>query len=245
MKLRHFFLPAIILACVIYASTITPTWEKAESFNVCWQDAPEPNQPAIQIKAPRTCEVGELVRIDMNKSTVTTTVVLLTIPGLKTTTDFEMIEQGKRAFFSSRRPGEYLIIVAGAKDNEPYIYYQRLTVKGIKGELEPTPATPDLASDCEEWMGLVEDYDGKTIHTMAVAMVFRKLADQADVTVDNMLEASAVANSAVLGEDLTHWLPFFDKLGEKLDEYSSSGKLSTRDDYRRAWLAIAEGIENG
>jgi hypothetical protein len=98
---------------------------------------------------------------------------------------------------------------------------------------------------CEDWMPLVEDYDGKVEHTAAVSGVFRKLADREDVPVDNMLEATAIANSAVLGEKLEAWLPFFDKLGEKLDEYSTEGKIQSREDYRRTWLAIAEGIDNG
>jgi hypothetical protein len=186
----------------------------------------------------KTVQVGELVRVDLRDSDLTG----IDIDILPSSKDFEIIDGGKRAYFSSRVGGEYLVLIAGAKEGSAALGYFRIIVKCKSA---PTPATQEVARLCEDWIALVEEYEGKNEHIAAVAGVFRKLADKQDVKVENMLEATAVANSAILGDSLDRWLPFFDKLGGQLDEYGKQGKIKSRDDYRQTWLAISDGIENG
>lgn len=201
------------------------------SFPIAGQD-PVPADGII-LKAPDICEIGELVRFDARDSTVN-----LTWQILPATNDFEVVDQGKRAFFTSRIPGSYLVIIAGAKEDVPYLVHHTIVVEG---DFEPGPVT--LAQKVSGWVAQVEDYEGKDIKAAALADVFRSLATKEEVSVDDMLEATAVANSAVLGDDLEKWVPFLEALGNELDAYVEEGELDTRADYREIWLLIAKGIE--
>jgi hypothetical protein len=233
----------------------TPT---SSRWNFVGQDLeaePEPTDAAqIILDAPMTCEVGELVRLDLRDSTLATTLVVLTVPELNAVeTDFEIIDNGRRAFFSSRGAGEYLIIVAGAKNDQPYLAYRRLTVVG-----DPTDSTPrvkSLTTIVAEFVRRVQPYEHKDdrgtvlasrkIHGDALAGIFRQLSTSSDVAVDGMLEATALANSAVLGKYLQAWMPFLDGIGTILDEYDNDGLLTTRESYAKVWREIAAGIERG
>jgi len=81
--------------------------QAADEFLGFIQQVPDAREEGqILLAAPSVCEVGELVRIDLRESTVTTTLLVVTIPELLATDDFEIIDDGKRAFFSSRGAGE-------------------------------------------------------------------------------------------------------------------------------------------
>lgn len=204
---------------------------------------PEDEDWKIQLNVTNICGVGELVRIDLRKSTVATTLVVVTIPDLLATEDFEIIEEGRRAFFSSRVPGEFLVIVAGAKNDKPYLLYQRISVEG-DGDT-PSPIVVSLSTKVAGWVRKVEAYEQRNAHGLALVGVFTRLSDSSDVAIDDMLEATALANSAVLGSDLSKWEGFLDGLGTTLDDYLNADQLSTREDYRQVWKQIAKGIRRG
>ena len=199
----------------------------------------EGDSVGIVLKAPtHELEVGELVRLDASESDVDG----LTWKIIPATPDFEVIEEGRRAFFSSRVPGSYLIIIAAAKEGIPFLKHHTLEIVGN----DPTPPTPkNLTSKVRRWVKDVEDYDGKETHAAALAAVFRKLATAEDVSVDDMLEATATANTAVLGDNLEQWIPLLKPLGTELDAITEAGGLETREDYKTVWINIAEGIEKG
>lgn len=205
-------------------------------FPIAGQEEVEPN--GLILRAQDEAEVGELVRLDASESEVDG----ITWQILPDTSDFEVIEDGRRAFFSAREESagkSFLIIVAGAKGGTPYLKHHTLKIKG-----EPAPPKPEtVASKVKRWAASVEDYAGKAEHAKALAGVFRKLAEADDVTVDDMLDATATANTAVLGADLDKWLPLLEPLGEELDTLTEAGELNSRGDYKEVWLLIAEGIE--
>lgn len=254
--LRILFLFATVAACFLtpiaiqHADTIGPAASDMieslpmanESLHVAGQDGPGPVVPptltaGVNLEAPDEAEIGELVRLDASKSDVDG----LTWQILPETPDFEVIENGRRAFFSSRVPGSYLFIVAGAKDGVPYLKHHTITVLG---EVVP-PGPESLGLKVRRWTKSVGDYKARQVHALALAGVFRKLATAEDITVDEMLDATATANSAVLGEDLEKWFPLLEPLGEELDVLMEEEKLATREDYKLVWLEIAEGIEKG
>jgi hypothetical protein len=183
-------------------------------------------------------DVGELIRLDLTDSTVDG----ITWQVLPPTPDFEVIEQGRRALLSGRAPGEFLLMMAGAKEGKAYLIYTRIR---IRGEV-PTPApVSNLTRSVAEWMGLVAKYDDRETHARAMADVFRKLSTRSEIEVDKILEATALANSALLGENVAEWHPFLDRVGTELDELSEAGELDTREQYKTVWEEIASGIERG
>lgn len=187
----------------------------------------------INLTAPIECEVGELVRFDARESNVDALVWSI-IPA---SDDFEMVDENRRAFFSARSPGEYLILIAGAKNGKAFLLHQTLTVTG--------KAIPDseLSTDIGKWLNTVPDFPAKKAQTLAMASVFRKLA-KSDTDLDTMLEATALANSAVIGEAyIENWIPFLESLGKELDRLDESHQLANREAYRMKWLEIASALE--
>lgn len=184
----------------------------------------------ITLVAPEVCEIGELVRLDARESLAHSLVWQI----MPKTDDFEVVDGGRRAFLSSRKGGgEYLIIVVGAKDDQPFVTTHRLRVKGR--QLPPTT----LAGKIERWVDKVEDYPEKNAHLIAMAEVFDRLAAQ-KIPIDEMLKATATANSAVLGRDgVEQWAPFLDELGLELDRMIDAGELGTEQQYVKTWREIA------
>lgn len=197
----------------------------------------------LVLKAPAKCVVGELVRLDLRESVVGG-VQWRVLPD---TPDFEVIENGQRAFFSSRVPGSYLFIVAGAKGDTALLTHHTIVVDGaVPGPGPgpgPGPVVQTLAEQVTAMVAAIPAYEGRDAQIKGVAQVFRKMAEGSDISPDQILEATAVANSAVLGDNLEKWVPFLDKLGELLDGMVDGGKLTTRDDYKATWLEIAKGLE--
>lgn len=209
-----------------------------QAFPVAGQD--EAEDPGIVLQAPDDCEVGELVRFNAVDSNVDG----LTWRIIPPTPDFEIIEAGRRAFFSARNESagqSFLVIVAGAKDGVPFLKHHTIDILGDA----PDPGPETLSSVVRRWVRKVGDYEGRMSHGLALSGVFRKLATAEDIDIDQILEATATANSAVLGDDLDQWIPFFEDLGQALDELKADKKLTTRAEYKIAWLAIADGIEKG
>ena len=237
-----FFLVMVLLfamAPLVYKNHTTPMAKSPNSnLPVVGSTYPiagqEPiDESGVVLQSQDTAEIGELVRLDASASQVDS----LTWQIIPHTEDFEVIEDGRRAFFSSRVPGSYLIIIAAAKDQQAFLRHHTIEVIG---ELSP-PGPEGLATKVRRWTRKVKDYEGRKVHALAVAAVFRKLANAEDVDVERMLEATATANSAVLGDHIENWLPLLEPLGAELDFIG----LETRDDYKRVWLSIAEGIEKG
>lgn len=216
----------------------TPTYVglpiAGQSFHIAGQEAVE-TEIQLVLRAQKTCEVGELVRFDASESTVEG----LTWQILPKTNDFEVIESGKRAFFASRTPGEYLIIIAGAKDDVPYLKHWTIRVRG---EITP-PGPKTIDTKISDWLTLVPESETKVANAKAMALVFRQTAAKEDVDVENLLEATAIANVGILGDDLEVWKPFLVALGEELDTYIESGQLGTREQFQGVWVKIAEGLE--
>lgn len=211
-----------------------------QSFPIAGQEEAEV-PGGLVIVAPDECEVGELVRIDASQSDVDH----FTWQIIPATPDFEVIEDGERGLLSARIASagqSFLIIISAAKkldDGSVVSYLQHHTIDVLGEAPEPGPET--IATKVRRWTRAVEDYPKREAHALALAQVFRKLGTAEDITVDQILEATATANSAILGEDLERWMPVLEPLGEELDVIP----LDTREQYKDIWLKIAEGIEKG
>lgn len=226
--MKTFCLFAVMLTLLAVGRDQTPfSGQDVEPIVVIMEDG------GIFLDAPIKCEVGELVRFDARGSDVASLVWDI-IPA---SDDFEMVDKNRRAFFSARRPGTYLILIAGAKNGKAFLLHQTLTVTGT--------AIPDsgLTADIERWLNTVPDFPEKKAQTLAMAGVFRKLAES-DTNLDTMLEATALANSAVIGQAyIENWIPFLDSLGKELDRLDESHQLANREAYQMKWLEIATALE--
>ncbi len=216
-----------LLICLIL--TISP---------LIWaQEIDEPTDaPGLVLLAPDTCDIGQLVRLDARESRVDT----ITWAIIPETDDFEVVDGGRRAFFSSRVGGEFLIILAGANGGVPFLMYQKLTVTGSDRKAVNNPALTKMVS---KWVDMIPEYKGREAHVAAIAAVFRQPTEGVDI--DSILDATARAATAIVGKDKSKWIPFMERLGNELDRMSDAGELNTREQYVVAWVQIARGIEKG
>jgi hypothetical protein len=182
----------------------------------------------IELNAPDTCVVGELVVLDASPSLSVELVWEIT----PTTDDFKIF--GKQACFSGREPGEYLVIIAGVEEGVPVLRTHRLVVEG-------GAVSSDLATRMKGWAKTVTS-ENVSEEALKFAQSFRALAG-AKIPVEQMLEATADANRRALGESLDAWKPFLDRLGLYLDSLAVDGKLKTAEQYKETWLRLADVIE--
>lgn len=182
-----------------------------------------------ELNAPKTCDVGELVRIEAPADINLKWVILPETP------NFEVVNN--RAFLSAQATDtEFLIIVSGARADEPFLWTAKIVVTG-----EATPLTLDVK--VSRWLDLVES-EHKLEEAKRLASVFRTLSTT-EIEATKILAATAVANRQALGESLEAWMPFLDALGSELDAFVENKQLETREDYREIWSLIAQGIEKG
>jgi hypothetical protein len=182
----------------------------------------------IELTAPDTCVVGELVLLDASASLGDS----LTWEVHPSTEDFRVF--GKQACFSGRAAGTFLVIIAGVEDEQPVLKTHTLTVEG-------GIVSSDLSSRMQEWAKLVTS-ENTSEEALKFAQSFRALAG-AKIPVEQILEATADANRRALGESLEAWKPFLDRLGLYLDTLSVDGKLTTPADYQQTWVRLADVIE--
>ena len=85
--------------------------------NILRGDDTEPGETAkVVIHAQEMAEIGELVRFDLTSS-VARSFMWLMVPE---EIDFEIYDNGQRAVFSARKPGDYMFIVACAYEDTVY-----------------------------------------------------------------------------------------------------------------------------
>lgn len=185
----------------------------------------------IELDAPDTCVVGELVTLDGSKSESELTWKVLRVDSsLEECLDFKSF--GKVACFSARASSHWLVIVSGvSKDGKPSMITHSIVVGDGGGSVV------NLESKIRTWARKVET-ENRREEAIKLAQSFRALAG-AELPADKIIEATAFANKQALGDSLEAWMPFLDPLGDYLDEAG----LETRDDYRRTWIEIAEAIE--
>jgi len=204
-----------------------------ETYPVYGQDDEATDEANLVLRAQASCVVGELVRFDASESTVDGIIWQIK----PHSNDFEVIENGRRAFFSSRTPGEYLIIVAAAAAGKPFLVHHTIVVEGEVGPPKPE----NLGHKIGRWFADVKT-PNKIEEARRVAGVFRTLATT-EIETAKILEATAIANREALGESLNEWIPFLENLGKELDLYVEQGLLSSREQYTEVWAAIANGLE--
>ena len=186
----------------------------------------------LKLAMPDECEVGELVRLDARTSEVDS-IVWKIIPA---TDDMEIVDDGKRCFFSSRAPGVYTIILAGAKGGEAFLEHRTLTVAG--GVEVPVS---DLTAKVKRWLYGVGVAD-RSDKLRQMANVYRTMA-ASDTPLDEMMKATALGNRAVLGDDFEPWVPFFEKQEKYFEQLESEGGFKDRASYNRSWIELAKAYE--
>jgi len=204
---------------------ITPSYSQAATTEV--ESTTTEVESAIILNAPDTCKVGELVVLDASASDVASFKWVV----LPDTPNFCVIEDGKRAFFSSPAPGKYLFFLSAAKGDKVDGVIHEIIVEGGAAVVVEDAFTKLVRS----W--LPKDYDKKV--TAALARSFEESVDAADI--DTLLKTTALTNRAVLGKDMTLYMPFLKSFAAYLE---SSYKDKSLEEHKELWFQIAEILKS-
>jgi len=186
----------------------------------------------IQVTAPETYSVGELVVLDASKSTVKDLSWVI----FPETADFKV--DGRRAYFSSKTAQTYTVIISGT--NGKTVESVVVTLKTSTLTPTPTPAPPNdpFNSKIKSW--LPDGYTKAAAYRLSQS--FRSVAAISKNSFNDleaMLLATAYSNRVALGDDLSQWEPFLDKLSKELENDPPISIVTCAE----KWVQIANALE--
>jgi len=205
----------------------------------------------IVVNAPSMGDIGELIRFDLSDS-VAESFKWLCVPE---SVDFEIYDNGRRAVFSARTPGEYMFIVACAYQGTVDITTHIVIITGT--DPAPLPPGPD-----NNYPAVPKPVDGASLmewlpywcsiiqcpkdETMKLAASFESVAATivagVNTTPQEIVEATSKANRQALGESITAWMPVLQNLQGALKTRSETGTCVTAEQHAEAWRDIAGGL---
>ena len=185
----------------------------------------------IQVTAPETYSVGELVVLDASKSTVKDLSWVI----FPETADFKV--DGRRAYFSSKTAQTYTVIISGTngKTVESVILVLKCQGAKIPG---PKPPNDPFNSKIKSW--LPDGYTKAAAYRLSQS--FRSVAAISKNSFNDleaMLLATAYSNRVALGDDLSVWEPFLDKLSKELENDPPISIVTCAE----KWVQIANALE--
>lgn len=187
----------------------------------------------VVVDAPNKGRVGELIRFDLTKSVADSIKWLLKPESI----DFQAYEDGRRAVFSARTPGEYMFIIAVASGGTVDVVTHTVTIEG-------PPAKPDSQS-LTEWVPYwLYPMQLDREEALRLAESFEETSDRITAlsTPQGIIEATAEANRAALGDSLGEWKPLLKKIQATLANRAQAGTLTTPEQHKETWLEIARGL---
>lgn len=196
-------------------------------------------QAKLVVEGPTNAEVGELVVISVEKSSATT-FKWITLPS---TPDFLVIDDGKRAVFSSRKGGEYKFIIACSLGDTCDVVVHTVFIEG-----EPdTPSAPgtSLSSKIATWCNQVNS-ENKKGEALKLAQSFNSVGLIIDggslSTPSEIVAATSISNREALGDSLEAWKPFRTGLAEELRALAEAGLLPDAEAHAKVWKGVASAL---
>ena len=190
----------------------------------------------VVLKAPDKAKVGQLVVLDVSESVAANFKWVLN----SKTTNFLVIDGGKRAVFSAEAGGDFTFVVAAAKGDTVDVVIHTIKVAG-----GPASPTDDLPTRVASWCGGVES-PTKRDDALKLAQSFSSLSAviTTEMAPEDIMEATKKSNRDALGDNLKHWTPFLDGLGAEMTKLSAAGQLNDAESHKRVWKTIAESLDD-
>jgi len=190
----------------------------------------------LVVEGPTKAKVGDLVVISVEKSRASSFKWIM----LPSTSNFLVIDGGKRVVFSSGVGGEFRFIVACSLGDTCDVAVHTVTVIGSA----PGPVD-NLASKVSLWCDSVES-DTKRDDCLGLAQSFSSVALVMEggslTTPEEIVRATIKSNQDALGDKLENWLPFRSSLSKELSAMAGAGKLTDTQSHIKVWKAIAAGL---
>lgn len=190
----------------------------------------------IKITAPTTISVGKIAVIDVS-ATEADSYAWSVSPA----SEVLIFENGQKLAFAHYQPGQYLFIVAAAKDGQVGLREHIIEVTG-----GPGPPGPETFTDrVKRWSEQVQSRNKKA-EMLALSGNFSSIASAiaagAFKEPEKIVATTADMNKQALGENAKAWDPFFQSLRAELNARSQAGTLSTLDEHATLWREIAAAL---
>lgn len=183
----------------------------------------------IILTAPTTCKVGELVVLDASKSNA----VSFEWRVIPVTSNFEVIEEGERAFFCAGEPGTYLFIISAAKRDTVDCVVHSIKVTGVA---LPTPVN-NFTLKVKSW--LPQNPNPKILEKLAIS--FERVASAGHTNVETLVKTTALSNRGSLGVNLEEYKPFLINFSSYLKENYSNKSI---DKHTELWFQMASSLRS-
>lgn len=206
------------------------------------------DEAEVIIAAPEEVKLGKLVVLDVSQS-VGNKFEWMVVPE---TEDFLVIDEGRRAVFSSGVPGEFMFIVACAVNDSVDVKRHIVRVIGVTPPPPPPnppqpPVNPStaLSKKVGTWCTTIQS-PSRSGDAIKLAGAFEAVAAQIDagtlVQPYDIITSTTEANRAALGEQLQAWIPFLRSLQAELEQRADDGLLVTPTQHSAVWKEIAKGL---
>lgn len=209
-------------------------------------------EAVVVITAPKEVKLGKLVVLDVSESTGNK-FKWMVVPE---TEDFLVIDDGRRAVFSSGVPGEYMFIVACAAGDSVDVKKHIVRILGISppppidpiDPIKPNPIhiTSELGKKVISWCEKVQS-PTRSAEARQLASGFESVASQIDAGIltsaYEIIQSTTDANKGALGDRLQVWIPFLRGLQAELEQRADNGTLVSPAQHSVAWKEIAKGLQ--
>lgn len=210
---------------------------------------PPPDSSLVVLLAPDTVKPGDLAVLDAS-STEADSFAWQVVPDCGS--NFMVIDDGRRAVFTSGKPGEYLFIIAVAKGGKVGTLAHKITVEGQAPTPSPAPPQPsdNIEAKVAQWCA---DVKSPTLRDDALKLsqsfaslsaLIETSAKSTPMSAAEIVEATKVSNRSALGSNYSHWEPFFTHLQSELVRLAADGKLADAEAHAKVWREIGVGLQS-
>lgn len=208
----------------------------------------EGNPEGITVDVPENIKVGELVVLDTAGSD-SDNFAWRVIPH---TENFMVIDERKRAVFSSGKPGEYIFIVSALIDGKVETAAYIATVGGAPAPFpqpddpSPTPGpspSSGLAGQVTSWLQQMQANPSecralrRSFNSVLLGMQSGVLKEAEDI-----VAAQKTATALAFRTNAPRWAGFKEQLRQNLNALRDQGRLETTNDHMMVWSEIIAGI---
>lgn len=192
----------------------------------------------LVVEGPTSEKAGNLVVISVEKSRAAS---FKWISNDLPTSNFLVIEGGKRAIFSSGTAGTYSFTIACALNDTCDVKVHTVTLTG------GTQPADNLTSRITSWCDKVST-ENKRDECLALAQSFASVALVMEggtlTTPLDIVNATKKSTQEALASSYEAWEPFRYPLAEELSKMADSGELTDTESHIRVWKVIASALRD-
>lgn len=236
MGITAFAILAIWMGCVLcdtQAPASTPSPITSEE---------RVDQAEVNIKAPVSVKVGDVIYIDLSESLGGGFDFEITPkpPGLRTFDEGRIIVCG-----TGNANITYTVTVSCALEGDSDLGTHKIRVSGAQEVVVPVNPGEGLVDKVGEW-ALDVDSASKKVEALALADSFEETAglinDDTLKSIDTITKVTAASNRNALGDNIDSWRPFLDSLSRELKAMSMDDQLIDAEDHAPVWLELSQGL---